>query len=147
MGEVLQFCTFYLDNLLFGVNVESVQEVLPGQAMTPVPRAHPAVAGLINLRGQIVPAIDLRRRLKLTSPRPPTPSVSIVIRGSGWPVSLLADRIGDVLPVDPALFEPPPETVGGLTRELITGAYKLEEHLLLVLDTERTLKLGRVGEV
>jgi purine-binding chemotaxis protein CheW len=143
MADALQYCTFYLDNLLFGIKIEDVQEVLPGQAMTAVPQAHPAVAGLINLRGQIVPAIDLRRRLQLSTPSPPTPSVSIVLWRTGSPVSLLADRIGDVIDVDRALFEVPPETVQGVTRELITGAYKLDDRLLLVLDTVKTLDLGR----
>jgi purine-binding chemotaxis protein CheW len=142
-----QLCTFFLDSLHFGVPVGDVQEVLAEQATTPVPRAHEAVAGLINLRGLIVPAIDLRRRLQLASPAPSTPAVNIVLRRGAGLVSLLADRIGDVFEVDESLFEAPPETVQGITRALIRGAYKLEEGLLLVLDTNKALDLAHRGTV
>ena len=145
MGGSRQLCTFFLDNLHFGVDVGAVQEVLSEQATTPVPGAHEAVAGLINLRGQIVPAIDLRRRLQLASPVPSTPAVNVVLRRGAGLVSLLADRIGDVFEVEESLFEAPPETVQGLTRTLIRGAYKLEERLLLVLDTNKALDLSRTG--
>jgi purine-binding chemotaxis protein CheW len=145
MAGSRQLCTFFLDNLHFGVDVGDVQEVLAEQATTPVPGAHQAVAGLINLRGQIVPAIDLRRRLQLTSPPPSTPAVSVVLRRGTGLVSLLADRIGDVFEVEESLFEAPPETVQGLTRTLIRGAYKLDERLLLVLDTNKALDLSHTG--
>lgn len=144
MGETRQLCTFFLDGLLFGVDVGAVQEVLAEQAMTPVPQAHPAVSGLINLRGLIVPALDLRRRLQLATPAPATPPVNVVLRRAGGPVSLLADRIGDVVEVDEDSFEAPPETVQGLTRELVRGAYKLDDRLLLALDTNKVLELSRV---
>ena len=135
-----QYCTFLLDGHLFGVSVASVQEVLKEQEVTPVPLAAPEVSGLINLRGQIVTTLDLRTRLGI-APRPAgSPSVSVVVRGSdGGPVSLVVDQIGDVLEADESLLEPPPDTVPHEVRELVMGICKLDDHLMLLLDTERAV--------
>jgi purine-binding chemotaxis protein CheW len=134
-----QFCTFHLDSLFFGIEVQKVQEVIRYQEMTRVPLASPVVRGLINLRGQIVTAIDLRRRLGL-APRPDGRlPMNVVVRTDDGPTSLLVDEIGDVLEVDSNTFERPPETLKGSARELIRGAYKLKDRLLLTLDTERAL--------
>lgn len=137
-----QYCTLRLDGHTFGIEVDRVQEVLRGQELTTVPLASPVVEGLINLRGQIVTALDLRRRLAL----PPRDAdavapMSIVVRGAGGPLSLLVDEIGDVVDVDERTFEEPPETLQGVARELIVGAYKLEGRLLLALDTDAVVQL------
>src|SRR5271170_1222411 len=95
-----QFSTFVVDELLFGVGVEKVQEVIRYQEMTRVPLAPPGVKGLINLRGQIVTAIDLRSRLGLCERAAGNLPVDVVIRHKDGPVSLLVDEIGDVLEVD-----------------------------------------------
>lgn len=134
-----QFCTFYVDNLFLGIDVQRIQEVIRYQAMTRVPLAPTAVSGLINLRGQIVTAIDLRCRLGLPSRQPGETPMNVVVRDGENAVSLLVDRIGDVLEVDEALFEPPPSTVRASVRGMIVGAYKLPERLLLVLDTQQAL--------
>jgi purine-binding chemotaxis protein CheW len=136
-----QFSTFYLDRLLFGVEVARVQEVLRYQEMTPVPLAAPVVSGLINLRGQIVTALDLRRRLKLTERATDRLPMNVVVRVGEEAVSLLVDEIGDVLEVDDDAFELPPETLQGEARRLIRGAYKLEDKLLLVLDTDEVVSV------
>ena len=135
-----QYCTFLLDGHLFGVDVASVQEVLKGQDVTPVPLAPAEVDGLINLRGQIVTTLDLRARLGLP-PRPQgSPSVSVVVRAAdGGPVSLVVDRIGDVLHVDSGALEAPPDTVPAEIRELVSGICKLDSRLMLLLDTERAI--------
>ena len=134
-----QLATFWLDGDLYGVEVEHVQEVLKSQGLTRVPLAPPAVAGLINLRGQVVTAIELRERLG----RPPRPegtdAVVIVVRLHGEAVSLLVDSIADVVDVDAADFESPPDTLDGQARELIRGAYKLDGHLLLALDVQKAV--------
>ena len=137
-----RLCTFNLDGMLFGIDVDAVQEVLRYQAMTPVPLAPPVIAGLINLRGQIVTALDLRRRLEL--PERPTDILptNVVLRSSTVGASLLVDSIGEVLEVDDESFEPPPETTQGTARELILGAYKLPDQLLLLLDLRKTLEIG-----
>ena len=137
-----QYCTFLLDGHLFGVDVASVQEVLKQQDVTPVPLAAPEVAGLINLRGQIVTTLDLRTRLGLPGRPPGSDSVSVVVRAAdGAPVSLVVDRIGDVLHVDGAALESPPDTVPAEVRELVTGICKLENHLMLLLDTEKAIRV------
>jgi len=137
-----QYCTFHLDNLFFGVEVQKVQEVIRYQEMTRVPLASAVVQGLINLRGQIVTAIDLRRRLQL-KPRPEGQlPMNVVVRTDDGPLSLLVDEIGDVLEVASDSFERPPEMLRGVSRELIRGAYKLKDRLLLTLDTERAVQIN-----
>ena len=141
MTNQRQYCTFSIDGLFFGVEIARVQEVIPYQPMTHVPLAPPAVRGLINLRGQIVTAIDLRRRLELSERPADQLPVNVVVHTDDGAVSLLVDEIGDVLEASEKLFERPPETLKGTACELIRGAYKLEDRLLLILDTARALDL------
>ena len=112
MSARRQLCTFRLGDLYLGVDARQVQEVLTHRPMTRVPLAPPEVRGLINLRGQIVPAVDLRRRLEL--PPAAETALNVVIRHEGGAVSFLVDEIGDVIDVDEANFEPLPETLGGV---------------------------------
>jgi purine-binding chemotaxis protein CheW len=146
MTEERQFATFYLDGLLFGVEVSQVQEVIRYQEMTRVPLARPEVQGLINLRGQIVTALDLRRRLDIKERSSERLPMNVVVRAGEEAVSLLVDEIGDVLELEQSAFERPPETLRGEARELIQGAYKLKERLLLVLDTEKVVNPTRAGD-
>jgi purine-binding chemotaxis protein CheW len=139
MSEVHQYCTFYLDGHYFGVDVLAVQEIIRFQEMTRVPLAPPVVRGLINLRGQIVTAIDLRRRLEMPDRPAGRLPLNVVVRTDDSAVSLLVDEIGDVLDVPENAFERPPETLQGLSRELIRGACKLRDRLLLLLDIERVV--------
>ncbi len=136
-----QFATFMLDQYYFGVEVLTVQEVIRYQDMTRVPLAPPVVQGLINLRGQIVTAIDLRRRLELPVRTDGEQPMNVVVRTSDGVVSLLVDEIGDVVETSAADFEPAPDTINGAARELVTGVYKLKDRLLLALDVERTSSL------
>lgn len=138
-----QYCTFVLDDHLFGVPVSSVQEVLRAQAVTPVPLSAPEVSGLINLRGQIVTSVELRQRLGLPPRGAEDPSVNIVVTTSdGGRVSLVVDEIGDVLEPSPEDFETPPDTVPATIRPLVDGVCKLDHRLMLVLDTELAVTLG-----
>jgi purine-binding chemotaxis protein CheW len=132
-----QFATFVLDDVHFGVPVLNVQEVIRYQDMTTVPLAPGVIRGLINLRGQIVTAIDLRRRLEMPDRADDERPMNVVVRTADGVVSLLVDEIGDVLQVDQADFEPPPQTLNGAARELVTGVYKLKSRLLLALDVEQ----------
>ena len=139
MSGIRQYSTFHLGEFYFGVEVERVQEVLRYQDMTHVPLAHRVVEGLINLRGQIVTAVDMRRRLELPDRPEDTRPMNVVLRTDGGAVSLLVDEIGDVLEVDDDAFETPPETLTGVARESITGAYKLDGRLLLIIDADKAL--------
>ena len=142
-----QFSTFFVADLFFGVDVLCVQEVLRFQQMTNVPKAPEVIEGLINLRGQIVTAIDMRRRLRLPPRGGDLTPMNMVVRTEDGAVSLLVDEIGDVLDVDIATYEQPPENLDPAARELIRGVFKLKDRLLLVLDAERTvdLALGRAS--
>ena len=140
-----QFATFFVDNLLFGVEVLRVQEVLRYQEMTPVPRADDVIEGLINLRGQIVTAIDVRRRLSLRPRDAERMPMNMVVRSDDGAVSLLVDEIGDVLDVEESAFEPVPDNVSTGIRDLTTGVYKLKERLLLILDTRKTIDVNSSG--
>jgi purine-binding chemotaxis protein CheW len=137
-----QLSTFFVADLFFGVDVLRVQEVLRFHPMTRVPQAPGVIEGLMNLRGQIVTAIDMRRRLQLPPREDNQTPMNMVVRTEDGAVSLLVDEIGDVLDVDAATFEPPPENLGPVARELIRGVYKLKGRLLLVLDAERTVDLA-----
>ena len=142
MGAARQFCTFWADGHFFGIAVDDVQEVIKYQEMTRVPLAPGVVQGLINLRGQIVTAIDLRRRLGLPDREPGQRPMNVVVRTDDGTVSLLVDEIGDVLEVPDETFERPPDTINGVACELVRGVYKLKERLLLVLDVERAVHVG-----
>jgi purine-binding chemotaxis protein CheW len=133
------YCTFFVAGHYFGLEVLKVQEVIRQQEMTRVPLASPVVSGLINLRGQIVTAIDLRRRLGLPDRAADQAPINVVVQTDDGAVSLLVDEIGDVLEVGEDLFERPPETLAGVGREVIRGAYKLPDRLLLILDLDRTV--------
>lgn len=135
MAHTSQFCTFYLDKLLFGVELKTVQEVIRSLEVTQVPLAPQVVSGLINLRGQIVTAVDLRRRLEMEPRAAGVSAMNVVVRSEDGAVSLLVDEIGDVVEVDDSTFERPPETLRGPVRLIITGVHKLNNRLMLVLDT------------
>jgi purine-binding chemotaxis protein CheW len=140
-----QYSTFYVADLFFGIDVLNVQEVLRYQEMTRVPLAPDVIEGLINLRGQIVTAVDLRRRLKVKPRDTGSTPMNIVVRSEEGAVSLLVDEISDVLEVNPASYEPPPQNLPLEQRELIEGLYKLDGRLLLILNTERVLQIQTNG--
>ncbi len=140
MSSSQQFCTFFLDGHFFGTPVPQVQEVIQYQAMTRVPLAPAVVSGLINLRGQIVTAIDLRRRLGFTDRPAGQLPMNVVVRANDGAVSLLVDEIGDVIEVEEETLEGPPETLQGFAREAVRGVYKLPGQLLLVVDIERVVE-------
>ena len=142
MSDDHKFCTFTLAGLLFGVEVAKVQEVIRHLNLTRVPLAPPIIHGLINLRGQIVTAIDLRCRLGMEARSADRHPMNVVVRTDDEAVSLLVDEIGDVCVVDEDAFERPPETLNGVARDLIRGAYKLKDRLLLVLDTEKAVQVA-----
>ncbi len=111
--------------------------------MTPVPRAPDYIAGLISLRGQIVTAIDLRRRLGMEERVPPIAPMSVILNTQDGPISLLVDDIGDVLQVPAHSFEPPPENLAISIARYIQGVHKLPGTLLTVLDAD--LITGHTG--
>lgn len=139
-----QFVTFYVAERQFGVEAAEVREVLRGGEITPVPLSPGSVAGLINLRGKIITAVDLRGRLGLP-PAGGGTHVNVVVGSEEEPVSLVVDAVGDVVDVEEDSFEVPPSTSSAETRALILGAYKLDDGLLLELDLDRVLGFEKAG--
>lgn len=137
--STMQLCTFTVADLLFGVEVTQVQEVLKFQPMTRVPLSPNTIRGLINLRGQIVTAVDLRPCLGLEMRVDDELPMNVVIRGGEGSVSFLVDTIGDVIEVSTDTFETPPSTMKPAQRNLIQAICKLPNHLLLVLAPQRAL--------
>jgi len=138
--DTRQYSTFKVGDLFFGIDVVKVQEVLRHQEMTRVPLSPSVIEGLINLRGQIVTALDMRRRLGLKAAEDGAVPMNMVIRTEDGAVSLLVDEIGDVLGVPTESYEEVPENMPAAQKELIKGVYKLDGRLLLILNTERALQ-------
>jgi len=137
-----QYATFEVADQLFGLDVAKVQEVLSFDQYTPVPLAPESVGGLFNLRGQVIAAVDLRVQLGLPPRDLDGPAMNVIVRTEDESVSLLVDRIGEVVDLHEDAFEPPPDTLYGPTRELINGAFKLDGRLMLALDTARATDTG-----
>lgn len=140
-----QYCTFWVSGLFFGVAVDEVQEVLRLQPMTPVPRADEAVTGLINLRGQIVTAVDLRVRLGLPARDAGEVPMNVIVRSRGEVVSLLVDDIGDV--IDPGRLggvdaQPAPSNMPREVQDVVRGVRPLPDTILLVLDADRAVDVA-----
>jgi len=139
MAERIQICTFTLAGQVFALPVSEIQEVVRRLETTPVPLAPPAVRGLANLRGQIATSISLRHRLGLP-PRGDAGEVTVVVRGADGPVCLVVDDVGDVVEIDPDAMERAPETLRPAVRETVRGICKLQDELVLLLDTTRAVE-------
>jgi purine-binding chemotaxis protein CheW len=127
---------------LCGVPVLGVRDVLGPQAITRIPLAPPEVAGSLNLRGRIVTAIDLRRRLSLPARGADARPMSVVVDHHGELYSLLADEVGDVLTLNAADRAANPPTLEAAWKEVSLGVHRLGEKLLVVLDVERLMQFG-----
>lgn len=136
------FLTLTVADQVCGVPVLVVRDVLGPQVITRIPLAPPEVAGSLNLRGRIVTAVDLRRRLKLPPRAAETQPMSIVVEMGGELYSMLADSVGDVVPlrIDESAANPP--TLDPLWREVSKGVHRRDGQLLIVLDVERVLAIG-----
>jgi len=133
-GPGRQVCTFSVGDLTFGVDVQNVHEVIRAQRMTLVPMAPPVVRGLINLRGRIVTAVDMRARLRFPPLESEDGSMNVVVHSEEGAVSLLVDEIGDVLHVEQSLRAQVPPNLSPIVAELVESVYKLQQDILLVLD-------------
>lgn len=134
-----EYVTITINGQWFGIPVLSVQDVLVAQKMTPIPLAPPEVAGALNLRGRIVTAIDVRRRLGLPDRGKDEASMSVVVDHDGELYSLMVDSVGEVLSLPSAECERNPSTLDQVWKDVSAGVYQLEGKLLLVLDVDRLL--------
>lgn len=140
---ITQFSTFSLAGQLYGIEVDHVHSVTKYQPLTEVPLAPPSVAGLLNLRGQVTTAIDMRVRLELPPRDADAAPMNVVVKTDDGLVSLLVDSIGDVEDTTPEQYDQVPDTVSGAARELVIGAYLMTDRtLLLTLDVTRTVDVG-----
>lgn len=139
MAKTMQLSTFHVGELFLGVDLMQVQEVNRLQDLTPVPLAPSVVSGLINLRGQIVTAFELRERLGLAPRAEGVRPMSVVMRGEQGIRSFLVDSVGDVVEADPETFEPPPPTLDPAARDFVRAVCKQPGRLLLIIDPERVV--------
>jgi purine-binding chemotaxis protein CheW len=137
-GETLQVLSVYLKDQAFGIPIVNIQDVLKPLQMTQVPLAPDYIAGIANLRGRIVTAINLRSRIlgKAVAERD---SMNVVIETGGELYSILVDRVGDVLNLDPDSVEAPPLTLDETFRDLIGGVHQLDKSIMIILDTEKVI--------
>lgn len=139
-----EFVTAVIDNQLFGIPVLSVQDVLGPQNLANIPLAPPEVAGSLNLRGRIVTAIDLRKRLGM-EPADREKSMSIVVDHHGELYSLLIDEVGEVLRVPLENYERNPPTLDPRWRDVSQGIFRLDGRLLVILQVQRLLDIIKVA--
>jgi purine-binding chemotaxis protein CheW len=140
-----EFVTLTVGGQLCGIPVLTVRDILGPQSVTRVPLAPPEVAGSLNLRGRIVTAIDLRRRLGLSPAGEGARAMSVVVEVSGEFYSLLVDQVGEVLSLDEEAREANPPTLDARWRGVSSGVFRLQGQLMIVLDVERVLDLGAGG--
>lgn len=136
-----QLVTFTTERYTFGLDVLDVQEVLHHQHMTPVPLAPPEILGLINLRGHIVTAIDMRLRLGIRSTHSEQPQMNIILQLRDGSASLVVDSVGDVITVNQDNYLPPPPSLEAPLCEMVRGVYKLEDRLLMHIDPDNACEL------
>ncbi|OBQ55713.1 chemotaxis protein CheW [Halodesulfovibrio spirochaetisodalis] len=137
--ELMQLVTFSIGEEEFGVDILKVQEIIRTMEITKVPKAPNFVEGVINLRGKVIPIIDLRRRFGLSSKEHDKHTRIIVIEINNMIVGFVVDSVSEVLRIPASTVEPPPAVVAGMESEYISGVGKLQDRLLILLDLDRLL--------
>jgi purine-binding chemotaxis protein CheW len=141
------FVTLTVADQLCGIPVLGVRDILAEQNITRIPLASPEIAGSLNLRGRIVTAIDLRRRLSLPPAPAGTPRMSVVADLGGELYALLVDNVGEVMSLPATAFERNPSTLPPSWAEFSTGIFRLADRLMVVLDVSRVLALSSNGHL
>lgn len=139
--DFTEFVTFTIAGQMFGLPIAGVQDVFKPARITPVPLAGADIAGVLNLRGRIVTAIDTRQRLEVKQREAGAAPMAIGIEAKGESFGLLVDAIGEVLKLPAADREPNPINLDRKLAALSAGVYRLDGHLLVVLDIDRLLDL------
>lgn len=149
--ELIQLVTFRIGNEEFGVDILAVQEIIRTMAITKVPKAPDFVEGVINLRGKVIPIVDLRRRFGMPARDNDKHTRIIVIETGSIIVGFMVDSVSEVLRIPARTIEAPPAVVSGLESDYIDGVGKLDDRLLIMLDLDRLLSgqekeaLNKVG--
>jgi len=141
-GDLLQLVTFTIANEEFGLDILLVQEIIRLMPITKVPRAPEFVEGVINLRGKVIPIMDLRRRFGLEAREHDSHTRIIVVELPTLIVGFVVDAVSEVLRIPSGTVEPPPPLVAGIDAEYIKGVGKLEDRLLILIDLDQLLSNG-----
>jgi purine-binding chemotaxis protein CheW len=142
-GEV-EFVTFYVGDLLMGVDINQLEEINRLIDITPVPHAPPYVRGVVNLRGEVVTVVDLRRILGLGESEITGRNRNVIVNSQGEQIGLLVDRIADVVRASNDELDRPPANVGGVDGRFFKGIYKLEKNLLIILDVDAAIAMNEI---
>lgn len=146
-NELLQLVSFKIGDEEFGVDILKVQEINRMMQITKVPNSPNFVDGVVNLRGRIIPVIDLRTRLGMPRIEHGKETRIVVVELSGTTVGFIVDEVSEVLRIPKNITEAPPEMVAGLDSEYITAVGKLEDRLLILLDLEKVLSTEQKSEL
>jgi len=138
-SDTRQLVTFVLGGEEFGIEIGLVKEINRLMKITPVPKAPPAVEGVINLRGQVVPVVDLRREFKMATRREDRHTRIVVVEMAEMTVGFMVDAVSEVLTIPRSSVEPPPPIIGGLDSDLVNGVGKIEDRLVIILDLARVV--------
>ncbi len=145
--ELLQLVSFNIGEEEFGVDILKVQEINRMVDVTRVPNTPEYVDGVINLRGKVIPIIDLRRRFGMARKEKDKNTRIIVVELSGKVLGFVVDAVSEVLRIKKSLSEPPPPIIAGIDADYITAIAKLENRLLILLDLERVLTTEEHAEM
>lgn len=131
----------------YGVPITQVQEIIPITSPTKLPQSPDFVEGIINLRGRIIPIIDLKKRFNMGTSEITPETRSVVVEVDGQTVGIIVDEVSEVLRLSADNIEPPPAVIGGITAEYLTGVGKLEDRLLILLDMDKILSDGEKAKL
>lgn len=136
-GELLQLVSFMVGTEEFAVPILAVQEINRMMQITKVPQSPPFIEGVINLRGKIIPVMDLRKRFGIESAEQSTDERIIVVEVGSRVIGFTVDRVNEVLRISAEIVEPPPSMVCGVESDYVQGVGKLEDRLLILLDLQK----------
>lgn len=139
-GDIIQLVSFNVGNEEFGVDILLVQEINRMADLTRVPNSPDYIRGVINLRGKVIPIIDLRKRLKLPNKQTDHETRIVVVEINEKVVGFIVDKVNEVTRISKDTTEPAPSMVGGVEKDFITSIAKLEDRLLILLDLEKVIK-------
>ncbi len=145
--EILQLVSFKIGSEEFGVDILTVQEINRMLQITTVPNTNSFIEGVINLRGKVIPVVDLRSKFGVSKKEHDKNTRIVVVELSNKTVGFIVDEVSEVLRIPKSITEPPPEMVSGINSEFITAVGKLEDRLIILLDLEKTLSTDEVAEL
>lgn len=145
--DLLQLVSFNIGDEEFGVDILKVQEINRMVEITKVPQAPHYVEGVINLRGKVIPIVDLRKRFNLEVKEYDKNTRIVVVDIEGAIIGMVVDSVSEVLRLPSNTIEPPPEIVTGVNSEYIKGVAKLEDRLLIFLDLSKVVDIGEITDM